>query len=51
MMKSKDCCMKKNKTNIFTVFNRCQKPGAYSELCQTSKMESFTKKVLMAFSR
>ena len=50
-MKSKDCCMKKNKTNIFTVFNRRQKPGAYSELCQTSKMESFTKKVLTAFSR
>ena len=37
--------MKKNKTNIFTVIHKRQKPKAYSELCQTSKMEDFTKKV------
>ena len=36
--------MKKNK-NIFTAVNRHQKPEEYSELCQTSKMECFTKKV------
>ena len=37
--------MKNNKTNIFTVSNRRQKPEGYPELCQTSKMESFTRKV------
>ena len=37
--------MKKNKTNIFTVIHKRQKPKAYSELSQTSKMEDFTKKV------
>ena len=37
--------MKKNKTNIFTVINRRQKPEAYSELYRTSKMVCFTKKV------
>ena len=37
--------MKENKTNIFTVITTLQKPEAYSELCQTSKMACFTKKV------
>ena len=37
--------MKENKTNIFTVITTLQKPEAYSELCQTSKMECFTKNV------
>ena len=37
--------MKKNKTNIFTVIRRRQKPKAYSELGQTSKLEYFTKQV------
>ena len=45
MMKAKDCCIEKDKTYIFTVINRRQKPGVYSELCQTSKMECFTKNV------
>ena len=45
MMNSKDCSMKKNKTNVSAVSNRRQKPEAYSELCRTSKMECFTKKV------
>ena len=44
-MKLKDYRIKKNKTNIFTVFNRRPKPESYSEICQTSKMECFTKKV------
>ena len=37
--------MKRNKTNIFTVIHSRQKPEAYSELCQTSKMDYFKKKV------
>ena len=45
MMKSKDCCMKRNKTNIFTVIHSRQKLEGYSELCQTSKMDYFKKKV------
>ena len=45
MMKLKDYRIKKNKTNIFTVFSRRQKPESYLEICQTSKMECFTKKV------
>ena len=45
MMKSKDCCVKKNKTHNLTVIKRKQKPEAYSELSQTSNIECFTKKV------
>ena len=45
MMKSKDCCVKKNKTHNLTVINRKQKPVAYSELSQSSNIECFTKKV------
>ena len=45
MMKSNDCCVKKNKTKIFTVVNRRQNPEAYSELPQASNIECFTKKV------
>ena len=37
--------MKKNKTIVFTAINRRQKPEAYSELCQASKMVCFTRKV------
>ena len=44
MMKSKDCCVKKNKNNNLTVINRSQKPEAYSELSQTSNIECFTNK-------
>ena len=40
-MKSKECCVKKNKTIFFTVSNRRQKLEEYSELCQTSKVDFF----------
>ena len=46
MMKSKDCCMKRNKTNIFTVINRRQKPNVYLEPCLRWNV---LRKTLMAF--
>ena len=48
MMKSIDSCIKRIavwKANVFEVRNRRQKKEAYSELCETSKMECFTRKV------